>query len=507
MIESDDGYGVSTGYTYGYYRRLSPSWLRLMATIHSVPFPEGEPFRYFELGYGQGVSLNVHAATNPGEYWGTDYNPEHVKFARQMAEASGAPVHLLDLSFEELAERDDLPQFHVIVAHGIWSWISDSSRAAILRFVDKHLAPGGLLYLSYNALPGAASGIAVQRLIRTLTQSMDPALSESERFERARAYLRALESSPNSHFANYPKARQRLDKILNATSSYALHEYTVDCWKPMLLAEVISTLHPVGLAFIGSAELNFEISAILTDSFDSSVLNLPITDSDQKAVALRETIRDFKFDSQFRWDLFSRGSIRLDPISRMKILKEQKYALVCHPDSLETDAETNSENVLCEQLLEIFSELPYGVASVNELSTEFRSTNSDEVLTSVLMCAGAGVLHPANENPGKSCKNSALQFNKFNLNNQFGIINNKISASPITGCGIPSFLKDPRFDEALSNGALDTKQLIDIALADTSSTTYSSALDLLKIANRYKLQRKISAYLEIDSDQNPYLGN
>ena len=124
-----------------------------MATVHSVPSPEGEPFRYFELGYGQGVSLNVHAAVNRGEFWGTDFNPEHVTFARRMAEP-GAPVHLLELSFEDIAECDDLPQFQVIVAHGIWSWITETSRAAILRFVDKHLVPGGLLYLSYNALPG-----------------------------------------------------------------------------------------------------------------------------------------------------------------------------------------------------------------------------------------------------------------------------------------------------------------------------------------------------------------
>ena len=78
-----------------------------------------------------------------------------------MAEASGAPVHLLDLSFEELAERDNLPQFQVIVAHGIWSWISEASRAAILRFVGKHLAPGGLVYLSYKGVPRAVTNYEI----------------------------------------------------------------------------------------------------------------------------------------------------------------------------------------------------------------------------------------------------------------------------------------------------------------------------------------------------------
>ena len=35
MNLADDGYGVSAGYTYGYYRRLSPTWLRLMAAVHA----------------------------------------------------------------------------------------------------------------------------------------------------------------------------------------------------------------------------------------------------------------------------------------------------------------------------------------------------------------------------------------------------------------------------------------------------------------------------------------
>ncbi|MGI9374096.1 MAG: methyltransferase domain-containing protein [Hyphomicrobiales bacterium] len=76
-------------------------------------------YRYMELGYGQGVSLNIHAAASGKEYWGTDFNPNHATIAMQFAKASGADVKVLDASFEDLAARDDLPEFDLITMHGV----------------------------------------------------------------------------------------------------------------------------------------------------------------------------------------------------------------------------------------------------------------------------------------------------------------------------------------------------------------------------------------------------
>jgi hypothetical protein len=37
--------------------------------------------RYLELGFGQGLTLNIHAAACPGEFWATDFNPVHASNA------------------------------------------------------------------------------------------------------------------------------------------------------------------------------------------------------------------------------------------------------------------------------------------------------------------------------------------------------------------------------------------------------------------------------------------
>jgi len=125
------GYVTELEYTHGYYHELSPALLRLACLVAGAAPPAKEPLRYLELGYGQGVSINIHAAAVPGEFWGTDFNPSQAAHARALAQASGSGAILLDDSFAELAARPDLPEFDMIALHGIWTWVSEENRRVI----------------------------------------------------------------------------------------------------------------------------------------------------------------------------------------------------------------------------------------------------------------------------------------------------------------------------------------------------------------------------------------
>ena len=62
MDEEFEGYVTATPYTHVYYPESAPSRLQLITYNRSIPFPSSRPLRYLELGYGNGVSLNIHAA-------------------------------------------------------------------------------------------------------------------------------------------------------------------------------------------------------------------------------------------------------------------------------------------------------------------------------------------------------------------------------------------------------------------------------------------------------------
>ena len=80
------GYVTDIEYVYDYQAEFN--WLRqrLMCLTSGVAI--SEPKTACELGFGQGLSVNIHAAASAVEWWGTDFNPAQARSARRMAEAT-----------------------------------------------------------------------------------------------------------------------------------------------------------------------------------------------------------------------------------------------------------------------------------------------------------------------------------------------------------------------------------------------------------------------------------
>jgi len=73
------GYVADIGYTYGYYTELNPLRARLaFLSAGLVPPRNGT---HCELGFGQGVSVNTHAAASGSQWHATDFNCAGEKFA------------------------------------------------------------------------------------------------------------------------------------------------------------------------------------------------------------------------------------------------------------------------------------------------------------------------------------------------------------------------------------------------------------------------------------------
>ena len=81
-IQWTDGYQTTVNYTYGYYKDLSPNYQKFCLLLNGVDCPNNnESHVHCELGFGQGVSLNIHTASNFGTFYGTDFNPAHAAHA------------------------------------------------------------------------------------------------------------------------------------------------------------------------------------------------------------------------------------------------------------------------------------------------------------------------------------------------------------------------------------------------------------------------------------------
>lgn len=157
------GYVSDIGYTFGYYPELNPLRMRLQLLI--AGFSPPNCVNACELGFGQGISINIHSSTSEVNWFGTDFNPEQAHFASAMSSAIRNNAFLTDDAFEEYCTREDLPDFEFIALHGIWSWISPENRKIIQKFIKNKLKIGGVVYLSNNTLPGWSGYAPIRHLL------------------------------------------------------------------------------------------------------------------------------------------------------------------------------------------------------------------------------------------------------------------------------------------------------------------------------------------------------
>ncbi|KQT51940.1 methyltransferase type 11 [Aureimonas sp. Leaf454] len=317
------GYVADIGYTHGFYRELTPQLLSFVALGASMaPFDGKAPFRFCELGCGQGFSMNLLAAANPqGQFFATDFNPSQIAGARALAAEAGlSNIQFFDTPFAAFADEPALPEsFDVIALHGIYSWISAENRAAIVDFIARKLKVGGLVYISYNALPGWSAGMPLRRLFVDRASVASGPLGA--RIEGALGFVDRLKEAGAAYFRANPGQSERFDRIKGQNRNYLAHEYFNRDWTPFYHADVAADLSSAKLGFLGSAALLESVDAVNLTPAQGAILS-EIGDASQ-----RETVKDYMINQQFRRDVFVKGPLALPQRQLREAWLDQRFAL------------------------------------------------------------------------------------------------------------------------------------------------------------------------------------
>jgi SAM-dependent methyltransferase len=320
------GYVSEIPYTYSFFAELSPSLIGYAALCKGfVPPPIAQNFTYCELGCGRGGSVNLLAAANPqGEFFANDFNPKHIAIARNLAaEAETSNVHFFDRSFEEFI-NEDLPDFDFIVLQGIYSWISLENRQAIVQFLAKKLKVGGLVYLSYNCLPGWSYTMPLRELMLAHSeQSTEPLV---QRIDRAIQFAEKLLETEAAYFNINPGAKADLERIKGEGRNYLAHEYFNRDWHPMYFKDVMQELTPAKLNYLGSADLIHHIDYLCLPVPAQELFkeNLP----ELKNPIFQETVRDFAINRRFRRDIFEKGALSLSQLEQIERLEALRFTMI-----------------------------------------------------------------------------------------------------------------------------------------------------------------------------------
>src|SRR3989338_706449 len=453
MTDWTAGYVADIGYTYGYYTELNPLRLRLAFLNAGLDFPKAGSA--CELGFGQGMSVNLHAAASATHWSATDFNPSQAGFAQELAGVSSSGAQLFDEAFAEFCQRSDLPDFDYIGLHGIWSWISDGNRAVIVDFIRRKLKVGGVLYISYNTQPGWAAMTPMRDLLTEHAEVMGvPGQGIVPRIDGALAFAEKLLATNPIYARANPQVPERLKKIKEQNRNYLAHEYFNRDWLPMPFARMAEWLAPTKLSYACSAHYLDHIDALNLTAEQQALLK-EVPDA-----MFRETVRDFCVNQQFRRDYWVKGARRLNGVVQAEALRAQRVILV-QPRadvSLKANAslgEATMQEAVYGPILDVLADHRPKTLGEIEQALQDKDIKFAQLVQAAMVLTGTGALLAVQSDAATArAKSHCDQLNAHLIDQARGSSDIGYLASPVTGGGVSSGRFQQLFLLARSQGKL-----------------------------------------------------
>ena len=194
--------------------------------------------------------------------------------------------------------------FDYIICHGVYSWVPEHVRKAILHICSTLLSPNGIAYVSYNALPGWRMFSMVREMMRYHVRYIPEDLKKTEQSIAMLQFVGQHIVDPVDSYGSF--IRETMENLSRSTSEYIFHEYLEEHNQAFYFHEFIDSLQEYNLQYLGNTDFNTmnnlhfpeETQDILND-ISSNIHNL-------------EQYMDFLRCRRFRCDLLTHSERELE---------------------------------------------------------------------------------------------------------------------------------------------------------------------------------------------------
>jgi SAM-dependent methyltransferase len=437
MTTWSSGYVRDIPYTSSFYRELAPEYLRFVVLANAFHAPNtGGGATYCELGCGQGFGTALLAASNPGmRFWGLDFNPAQISNARRLAAETGLTnVTFEDWSFEQaLGYLAELPKFDLISLHGIYSWVSPEVRRSVVEFIEHTLKPGGLVYVSYNSMPGWAAVAPLQRLMREHAER-HPDRSDFQ-VAGATEFASKVQEFGALYFKQNAAVGIRFEKIRDMNRTYLAHEYMNDHWNPLYHVDVAHEMEKARLAYACSATISENVDDIC---IPATMMSLVQGTRDR---SWQETLKDYASNKQFRRDVFLRGVSQVSGVELAQITMDMRFALIVPRSEVKFSftgplGQVQGQEEIYRPIADALAEKPQSMGELARIP-QLVGRPWAVILQALSLLVHAGHVHPlSTESRGKSAE-LAKTFNRVVARRILRGDGLSFLAAPAIGTGIP----------------------------------------------------------------------
>ena len=285
------------GYKSMPFPYTTPATLEAYAALVGISAPNPKTARVLELGATYGGNIISQALFNPdATFVGIELSQEQVEKGNEViANAGLINVSLIQSDIASIGS--EIGTFDYIIAHGVYSWVDDGVKDALLRLIDEHLAEDGIAYVSYNTYPGWHTMEEVRQLM--MFSNRDKA-----QFNHKEKVLhgKTIGSIVGSQILKYDNLKERNSKFLGALRSvmqkdeyYVGHDHLEPNNDPVYFYQFNDHLGAHNLAYLCDADLTLSMvrsfDADIADTLDKLALNDHVA---------QEQYLDFMLDTTFR---------------------------------------------------------------------------------------------------------------------------------------------------------------------------------------------------------------
>lgn len=285
------------GYKSMPFPYTTPATLEAYAALVGISAPNPKNARVLELGATYGGNIISQALFNPdATFVGIELSQEQVEKGNEViANAGLTNVSLIQSDIASIGS--EIGTFDYIIAHGVYSWVDDDVKDALLRLIDEHLAEDGIAYISYNTYPGWHTMEEVRQLM--MFSNRDKA-----QFNHKEKVLhgKTIGSIVGSQILKYDNLKERNSKFLGALRSvmqkdeyYVGHDHLEPNNDPVYFYQFNDHLADHNLAYLCDADLTLS----MVRSFDADIADTldKLASNDH---VRKEQYLDFMLDTTFR---------------------------------------------------------------------------------------------------------------------------------------------------------------------------------------------------------------
>src|SRR5438067_6120624 len=283
------------------YPQTHPGRLAVIGALFGMNPAPPERSNVLELGCGDGGNLIPLAYELPeSRFFGLDLSPAAVQRGQQLI----AHVGLKNVTIttgDILQFPADAGHFDYIVAHGVYSWVPAEVRQELLAICQAHLAPQGIVYISYNAKPGGYVSNVARDIMRFHTRHFS---EPDEQMKQSRALLKffaeaTADSDPYRRLLSYELEQSNLygDEVF-------FHDSLAEINEMFYLADFVEAASEHDLQYLGEAEFSEMQDHIFPETVRRTLNQLPDR-------IVREQYLDFLKCRRFRQTLLCRADVQL----------------------------------------------------------------------------------------------------------------------------------------------------------------------------------------------------